>query len=338
MRTGRQAGLIAWRSQSPSARAPRVRRARSNWRRFQRLRPACSRRCSSGITVTGAPSQCSARRRPPWARPSSASPAAPAPAASARARPPSRRSGGDAVGVGPGQGRRLAANCRRPAWATSKWPIGGSSGQAIGTTRSTKTPPRCRAASSSCEPGRDRARRSRSAARRRPAARRRGGPTRRPRAALLRARRRAPRAAVPAGALGKRDAMPVTRRLRARPRSPAGAAAAGLPLPRPAPRRRCRRCWSRRRIRAGAPRSKAASPATRARRRRCSGSWRTRVDMGERAEATFILGVPPNENLGNQGLTALCCSGFAVLLLTLRESRLSCSTGRGWRRARAAGR
>ena len=60
MRTGRQAGLIAWRAQSPIARAPRVRRARSNWRRFQRLRPACSRRCSVGMTLTGAPSQRSA--------------------------------------------------------------------------------------------------------------------------------------------------------------------------------------------------------------------------------------------------------------------------------------
>jgi hypothetical protein len=60
IRTGRQAGLIAWRSQSRAARAPRVFRASSNWRRFQRLRPACSRRCSTGITITGAPSHCSA--------------------------------------------------------------------------------------------------------------------------------------------------------------------------------------------------------------------------------------------------------------------------------------
>ena len=102
MRTGRHAGLSRRRIESRTARAPRVRGARSNWRRFQRLRAACSSRCSSGITLTGAPSHCSAA-------------AAAAGAAlqrvvggggvgtRARASAALQRHGGDAVDVGPGQ-------------------------------------------------------------------------------------------------------------------------------------------------------------------------------------------------------------------------------------------
>src|SRR5664280_2785029 len=138
-RTGRHAGLIVWRSQSPRARAPRVRRARSNWRRFQRLRPACSRRCSSGMTVTGAPSQRSAVTAAVGEAVHRVAGGA-GEGIRARARPPSRRtlatpSAWAQVSVTP-CGEVPSAAC-----ATWKWPIGGSSGHAIGTTRSTKTPP-----------------------------------------------------------------------------------------------------------------------------------------------------------------------------------------------------
>jgi hypothetical protein len=144
MRTGRHDGLMKRRSESPMARAPRVRGVRSNWRRFQRLRAACSRRCSTGMTFTGAPSHCSAV-------------AAAAGAAlhrvvggggfgsSARARPPATR-----IVATPSvcaQVRVTAAGAPgAPPGATSKWPTGGSSGQTIGTTRSTKTRARCNAA------------------------------------------------------------------------------------------------------------------------------------------------------------------------------------------------
>ena len=146
MRTGRQAGLIAWRAQSPIARAPRVRRARSNWRRFQRLRPACSRRCSVGMTLTGAPSQRSAAAAAIGAAVQRVCGGAGC-GTRARARPPSRRT----VATPSMLAQVMTAPSTVPtpddgAW---KWPAGGSSGQAIGTTRSTKTPAFCSAASSS---------------------------------------------------------------------------------------------------------------------------------------------------------------------------------------------
>ena len=59
-RTGRQAGLSSWRSVVRSARVPRCRGARSNWRRFHSERTACSARSASVSTRTLAPSQRSA--------------------------------------------------------------------------------------------------------------------------------------------------------------------------------------------------------------------------------------------------------------------------------------
>ena len=194
MRTGRQAGLIAWRSQSRAARAPRVLRARSNWRRFHRLR--------AGLQQALLDRHHHHRRAEPLlggdgggaARRSSGSSPAAAAAPAARARPPSRRTVATPSTLAqvrqrrpappdrPRRGRGSGRSAARPARPSAR------------PGRRRRRPSAAPRARPAARPGRPR--RPRSARRRRPAARPRGGPRPRPRAGRPRSRRPARRAAA----------------------------------------------------------------------------------------------------------------------------------------------
>ena len=291
MRTGRQAGLIAWRSQSRerarAAGAPgevelaQVPEAAPGLQQALLGRHHVDRRAEPALGRGGG-----AR-----AMRSSASSAAPACGTSARARPPSRRTVATPsvcaqVSVGAferADARRRRRGSGRPADRRAR-----PSARRGRRRRRPSAAPRARPASQAGRP-----RRPRSAGRRRRAARPRGGPSRRLRAALPRARRPAPRAGATAGALGRvmrcqltsaswTTAITTEPRRQQRRRGVAlgvdldavGAGDVGVLAPARARRRRRR------------PRRR------RARRRWRSGSWRTRVDMARRRGLAPILGTP----------------------------------------------